>query len=106
MPLEDVPPIVFSEAMRDVDLFVGVSSIAADPAWQDHGDDRYTAYWRQASFGELQRFQKRAEVSDRLGSVYLDPDELRKAVGAGPVVGCARVAATASRASRSYRLSR
>ncbi|MBM9509224.1 DUF4132 domain-containing protein [Actinacidiphila acididurans] len=30
-PLTDVPPLVFSEAMRDVDLFVGVTSIAADP---------------------------------------------------------------------------
>ena len=29
--LAEVPPVVFSEAMRDVDLFVGVASIAADP---------------------------------------------------------------------------
>ena len=28
VPLADIPPIVFSEAMRDVDLFIGVSSIA------------------------------------------------------------------------------
>src|SRR5262249_12737327 len=33
LPLLEVPPIVFSEAMRDVDLLVGVSSIAADPEW-------------------------------------------------------------------------
>src|SRR5204862_202844 len=31
VPLADVPPAVFSEAMRDVDLFVGVASIATDP---------------------------------------------------------------------------
>ncbi|WP_051844117.1 DUF4132 domain-containing protein [Streptomyces sp. NRRL S-813] len=31
VPLAEVPPLVFSEAMRDVDLFVGVTSIAADP---------------------------------------------------------------------------
>ena len=30
VPLRDVPPVVLSEAMRDVDLFVGVTSIAAD----------------------------------------------------------------------------
>jgi len=52
LPLAEVPPIVFSEAMRDVDLFVGVASIAADPEWVDQGD-RYIAYWRRESFGEL-----------------------------------------------------
>ncbi|MBD2897636.1 hypothetical protein amrb99_66000 [Actinomadura sp. RB99] len=52
-PLSEVPPLVFSEAMRDVDLFVGVTSIAADPAWTDRGEDRYAAYWRAATFGEL-----------------------------------------------------
>ncbi|WP_433462549.1 DUF4132 domain-containing protein [Spirillospora sp. CA-128828] len=49
----DVPPAVFSEAMRDVDLFVGVTSIAADPDWADRGEDRYAAYWREATFGAL-----------------------------------------------------
>jgi hypothetical protein len=49
----DVPPLVFSEAMRDVDLFVGVTSIAADPLWADGGDRRFDEYWRAASVGEL-----------------------------------------------------
>ncbi|WP_316742621.1 DUF4132 domain-containing protein [Streptomyces sp. MK7] len=53
VPLAEVPPLVFSEAMRDVDLFVGVTSIAADPDWTDRGEDRYTAYWRTATFGAL-----------------------------------------------------
>ncbi|GGQ41744.1 hypothetical protein BKA00_003012 [Actinomadura coerulea] len=52
-PLADVPPPVFSEAMRDVDLFVGVTSIAADPDWADRGEDRRAAYWREAGFGAL-----------------------------------------------------
>ncbi|MGX1479041.1 UNVERIFIED_CONTAM: hypothetical protein RKD50_007849 [Streptomyces canus] len=47
----DVPPLVFSEAMRDVDLFVGVTSIAADPQWTDRGPER--AYWERAGFAEL-----------------------------------------------------
>jgi hypothetical protein len=51
--LADVPPLVFSEAMRDVDLFVGVSSIGADPTWVDRGADRFTAYWHSFSFGDL-----------------------------------------------------
>ncbi|MFC5746476.1 DUF4132 domain-containing protein [Actinomadura rugatobispora] len=52
-PLAGVPAAVFSEAMRDVDLFVGVTSIAADPEWEDRGEDRHLAYWRETSFGEL-----------------------------------------------------
>jgi hypothetical protein len=53
VPLAEVPPLVFSEAMRDVDLFVGVTSIAADPDWTDRGEDRYAGYWRTATFGAL-----------------------------------------------------
>lgn len=49
----EVPPLVFSEAMRDVDLFVGVTSIAADPQWRDRGEDRFQAYWSATVFGEL-----------------------------------------------------
>lgn len=51
--IDAVPPLVFSEAMRDADLFVGVTSIARDPFWVDRGDDRYGAYWRDVAFGEL-----------------------------------------------------
>jgi hypothetical protein len=51
--LSELPPLVFSEAMRDLDLVVGVSSIAADPQWHDAGEDRHLAYWRQTGFGEL-----------------------------------------------------
>jgi hypothetical protein len=53
VPLENVPDLVFSEAMRDVDLFVGVTSIALDPNWADRGDDPYFNYWQAFSFGEL-----------------------------------------------------
>ncbi|MFI9155249.1 DUF4132 domain-containing protein [Streptomyces sp. NPDC053367] len=50
-PPAEVPALVFSEAMRDVDLFVGVTSIAADPDWTDGGPGH--AYWRRAGFAEL-----------------------------------------------------
>jgi hypothetical protein len=53
VPVGDVPAVVFSEAMRDVDLFVGVTSVAADPSWLDHGPERFHAYWREYAFGEL-----------------------------------------------------
>ncbi|WP_299221896.1 DUF4132 domain-containing protein [uncultured Aquimarina sp.] len=51
--MEDVPTIVFSEMMRDVDLFVGVTSIGADPNWQDGGQEGYQQYWTDYSFGDL-----------------------------------------------------
>lgn len=51
--LHDVPPMVFSEAMRDVDLFVGVSSMANDPTWVDRGADGHLDYWHRAAFGDL-----------------------------------------------------
>jgi hypothetical protein len=51
--LAEVPPQVFSEAMRDVDLFVAVTSIASDPTWSDGGRERHTAYWQRAAFEHL-----------------------------------------------------
>ena len=53
IPLDDVPDLVFSEAMRDVDLFVGVASIALDPNWADRTDAEHGDYWRAFSLGEL-----------------------------------------------------
>lgn len=54
LPLADVPAGVFTEVMRDVDLFVGVGSIGNDPTWQDHGElGRAAEYWRRVSFGDL-----------------------------------------------------
>ena len=43
--LEDVPALVFSEIMRDVDLFVGVAGVGNDPTWQDGGPEgRYLKF--------------------------------------------------------------
>ena len=52
--LSDVPPLAFSEIMRDVDLFVGVASVGNDPAWADGGPEgRFRDYWQDYAFGEL-----------------------------------------------------
>jgi hypothetical protein len=51
--LDEVPLRCFSELMRDVDLFVGVCSIGADPAWRDHGPQETFQYWQQYAFGDL-----------------------------------------------------
>jgi hypothetical protein len=66
--LIDIPALVFSEVMRDVDLFVGVCSVGTDPAWYDHGEaGAHMTYWRQVSFGDLSATAKtRREVIERL----------------------------------------
>lgn len=54
LPLTDIPPLVFSEIMRDVDLFVGVASVGNDPAWADGGPgQRHRDYWSRFAFGDL-----------------------------------------------------
>jgi hypothetical protein len=64
VPLTEVPALVFSEVMRDADLFVGVTSIGNDPRWEE---ERYEGYWHSFSFGELSvPAQTRREVLLRL----------------------------------------
>ncbi|MEP2280519.1 hypothetical protein, partial [Maribacter sp.] len=65
--MDKVPLIVFSEAMRDVDLFVGVTSIGADPNWRDGGEERFHGYWADFSFGNLAvSGQERKELLENL----------------------------------------
>ncbi|HET9943806.1 MAG TPA: hypothetical protein VFR05_10710, partial [Terriglobia bacterium] len=68
IPLSEIPPLVFSEIMRDVDLFVGVASVGNDPNWSDGGPGgRYHAYWQSYSFGELTATaQTRKAVLERI----------------------------------------
>ena len=68
VPLADVPPIVFSELMRDVDLFVAVTSVANDPNWTDGGPEgRFGTYWEAHAFGDLsQTAQSRKELLEEL----------------------------------------
>lgn len=60
--LKDLDPLVFSEVMRDVDLFVGVCSIGNSPEWEDAGEGageggegggQFRDYSREFGFGEL-----------------------------------------------------
>ena len=54
LELAQVPPLVLSEVMRDVDLFVGVASIGNDPGWLDGGPGtEHRDYWTAFSFAEL-----------------------------------------------------
>lgn len=75
--LADVPAAVLSEGFRDVDLFVGIASIGADPRWTDRSDARHAAYWHEFSFGAvpasaaarrgtLARLLPRTRIADRV----------------------------------------
>ena len=65
--MDEVPSMVFSEVMRDVDLFVGVTSIGNDPNWVDGGNRRMDTYWHDYSFGDLTETAKvRKEALERL----------------------------------------
>ena len=66
--LIDIPKIVLSEILRDVDLFVGVASVGNDPEWRDNGGlPQYRDYWTSFSFGELTEVAKtRKEILEKL----------------------------------------
>jgi hypothetical protein len=68
LPLDQIPPLVFSEIMRDVDLFVGVASVGNDPTWQDGGPGgRFLDYWNVYSWGDLgETARTRRAVLERL----------------------------------------
>jgi hypothetical protein len=68
VPLEEIPRLVFSEVMRDVELFVGFASIGNDPT-SSHGgpQGRHRQYWQNYAFGELDAAARtRKEVLQRL----------------------------------------
>ena len=68
VPMADVPPLVLSEVMRDVDLFVGVASIGNDPNWLHSGEGgQHRDYWTGYSFGAISETGKtRRRVLERL----------------------------------------
>lgn len=67
--LINVPKIIFSEIMRDVDLFVGVASVGNDPQWMDNNGVRQSNrdYWHGYSFGNLSEIAKtRKTILERI----------------------------------------
>jgi hypothetical protein len=65
--LESIPPVIFSEVMRDLDLFTGVASIGNDPAYGQNPTAPFREYWNTFSFGELTEMAKnRASVLERI----------------------------------------
>ena len=53
--------------MRDVDLFVGVCSVGADPHWGPGRNDAFDNYWERVSFGDLSAAgETRRDLLERL----------------------------------------
>ena len=50
--LKEVPPVILSEVMRDVDLFVAVAGLGIDPYFDQTQTGDMMNYWRDASFGK------------------------------------------------------
>ncbi|HEX8506084.1 MAG TPA: DUF4132 domain-containing protein, partial [Hymenobacter sp.] len=64
VPLPEVPPLAFSEVMRDVDLFVGVASVGNDPQWRDNGGlAQFRNSWESYSFGDLSEVAKSRKLA-------------------------------------------
>jgi hypothetical protein len=67
LPLHEIPAEVFSEAMRDVDLFSSVSSVAIDQLWRDLDEPRISIYRDLSAFAVLpESAQTRRDVLKRL----------------------------------------
>jgi Domain of unknown function (DUF4132) len=51
VPLREVPKVVFSETMRDLDLFTAKATVATDPFWVEKFANVHVleAYWRSVS---------------------------------------------------------
>jgi hypothetical protein len=65
-PLEQIPPIIFSEVMRDVDLFVSVSSAGTDP-YGNNEPGEIGRYWHSYNQSELSlSAMERKNVLERL----------------------------------------
>jgi hypothetical protein len=104
VPLAEVPPLVLSEVLRDVDLFVGVTSLGNDPDWYDGGPGgRFLGYWQAYGTGELTATARtrrellaellpglsiadRCELTDRFLRVRGDLATYRIHLGAGTIL--------------------
>jgi hypothetical protein len=73
IPIADVPAGLFSEAMRDLDLFVSVATVASDPTWprDPQAPPALAGYWDRAARGGLDRL--RASRRQALAPLYASP---------------------------------
>ena len=101
--LADIPPVVFSEVMRDADLLVGVTSIGTDPNWTVNHLDEHGEYWLRFADAELSTIAEnrksvlesllpklairdRCRIADRYLFVRGESNEYRIHIGSGNVL--------------------
>lgn len=77
LPVAEVPAVVLSEIMRDVDLFVAVAGIVADAPMAGTLDDARRNYWHEVSTGKRSNSQQVAVRRDLLERI-LPLTKLRK----------------------------
>jgi len=77
LPLAEIPAIILSEIMRDIDLFVAVGGIVADVPMMESLDDARRHYWHDVSTGKRSNAQQVAVRKDLLERV-LPLTKLRK----------------------------
>jgi len=75
IPLTEVPAEVFSEAMRDLDLCVSLTTVANDPIWLEEyrGRPILDQYWDRIAGGGLD--QLREHRHEALAQAYGDPGD-------------------------------
>ncbi|MEQ8766270.1 MAG: DUF4132 domain-containing protein [Planctomycetota bacterium] len=105
IPLKDIPSLVLSEILRDVDLFVSVADVGRDAQWplEEGRTEEAKATWRGQAFGDLspmsqarrrllERVVPRLDIADRCrveGRYLLVEGDLRSYrihVGSGHVL--------------------
>jgi Domain of unknown function (DUF4132) len=65
--IDDVPAVVYSEVMRDIDLFTSVCAIGDDETWSDHGDLGTGLFSQQFDVQEMSALTAlRAEILSRV----------------------------------------
>jgi hypothetical protein len=53
VPLAEIPARTLSEVLRDIDLFVSIAGVSADPEFPLRASEAWTATWREAAFSQL-----------------------------------------------------
>jgi hypothetical protein len=67
IPVDEVPEVVYSEVMRDVDLFTSVCAVGNDESWSDQGDRGTGVLSERFDIAELSAtIELRASILSRL----------------------------------------
>lgn len=67
IPVDEVPALVYSETMRDVDLFTSVCAVGEDEMWSDQGDRGVGVFFKKFDIHEVNAtISLRADILSRV----------------------------------------